>query len=152
MIITVDSNLLLSIFTKDSLYGQATALLEKYSPHELIINDCIYLELGVNFPDIGTLDTSLDILEITVLKASTINSSAVLDAWIKYLRKKSYVCSYCKENITPVCPKCNNVLSFRQRILTDFLIGGFALENSDGILTLDPTYYKNYFHQLQVLD
>ena len=110
------------------------------------------LNYGVNFPDIGTLDASLDILEISVLKASEINYPAVLDAWTQYLRKKSYVCSSCKETITPICPQCNHVLSFRQRILTDFLIDGFALENSAGILTLDRTYYKNYFHQLRILD
>jgi hypothetical protein len=30
--------------------------------------------------------------------------------------------------------------------------GGFALVNSDAIMTFDPTYYKNYFPQLTILD
>jgi hypothetical protein len=32
------------------------------------------------------------------------------------------------------------------------LIGGFALENSNGIITLDPAYYKNYFPELTIFD
>jgi len=41
MIITVDSNVLLSIFTKDTLYDPSSMLMEKYSSHEYLINDCI---------------------------------------------------------------------------------------------------------------
>ncbi|MDY7031739.1 MAG: hypothetical protein SVY10_07510 [Thermodesulfobacteriota bacterium] len=152
MIITVDSNVLLSIFTKDTLYSRASELMEKYSSHEFIINDCIYFELGVNFPDIETLDVSLDILEVSVLKARALNYASVLDAWTQYLRKKRFLCPSCKETIILVCPRCTHTLSFRQRILTDFIIGGFAMENSDGIMTLDYSYYRNYFPQLRVLD
>ncbi|GAI93713.1 unnamed protein product, partial [marine sediment metagenome] len=45
-----DSNILLSVFSKDSLYKKSTGLLEKYSSHEYIINDYIYVELGIHFP------------------------------------------------------------------------------------------------------
>ena len=41
---------------------------------------------------------------------------------------------------------------FRQRVLADFLIGGFASANSDSLITLDPTYYRNYFPALAILD
>ena len=36
MIITVDSNVLLSIFIKDTIYQQSSLLLEKYSSNEFI--------------------------------------------------------------------------------------------------------------------
>ncbi len=48
MIITLDSNVLISIFAKDSLYERASLLLEKYGSHEYIINDCIYLRLTIS--------------------------------------------------------------------------------------------------------
>ena len=64
MIITVDSNVLLSIFSKDSLYESSSLLMEKYNTHEYIINDCIYLELGVHFPSLEKLDESLSTLEV----------------------------------------------------------------------------------------
>ena len=68
MNITVDSNVLLSIFAKDTLYDRSSMLMEKYSAHEYVINDCIYLELGVHFPKMEKLDESLNILEVSVSK------------------------------------------------------------------------------------
>lgn len=151
MIITVDSNILLSIFTKDSLYDTSSSLMDKYHTHDYTINDCIYLELGVHFPNLETLDEALDSLEVNILKKAEINNQIVLSAWTTYLRKRKFVCPSCKKSINPVCPKCQQTLTYRQRILTDFLIGGFASKNSDAIMTLDPTYYKNYFPLLTIL-
>ncbi len=152
MIITVDSNVLLSIFIKDTIYKQSSLLLEKYSSNEFIINDCIYLELGVNFKNFQKLDDALDILEVNVIKQHEIDFNAILQAWISYLSNKKFVCPSCKKIIHPICPKCKQPQSFRQRILTDFLIGGFALKNSNGIITSDPAYYKNYFPELTIFD
>ena len=152
MIITVDSNVLLSVFSKDSLYKRSTALLEKYSSYEYIINDCIYLELGVYFPNLKILDASLNTLEISLVEGYERNYEEIVNAWISYLKKKRFVCPSCRKVINPICPHCKHRLSFRQRILTDFLIGGFASANSNGIITLDPTYYKNYFPQLRIFE
>jgi len=152
MIITVDSNVLLSIFAKDSLYGTSSSLLEKYNAHEFIINDCIYLELGMHFPNLKKLDESLDTLEITLVSKDETNFEVILNAWRGYLKKKRFLCPSCGKAIRPVCPECQDTLTYRQRILTDFFIGGFALANSEGMITFDPTHYKNYFPQLMILD
>jgi hypothetical protein len=152
MIITVDSNILLSIFLNDSLNKQASALMLKYSLHEFVINDCIYLELGVHFKILNKLDESLNTLEVNLISQEKKNYQGILSAWTLYLKKKGFNCPACKKTIHPICPYCKNKLSFRQRILTDFVIGGFAHENSNGIITLDPTYYKNYFPQLIIFN
>jgi hypothetical protein len=152
VIITVDSNILLSVFSKDSLYKQSTALLEKYYSHEYIINDCIYLELGVHFPNLKVLDVALNTLEIRLIEEYERNYNETVNAWVNYLKKKKFVCPSCGKAINPVCPNCKHRLSFRQRILTDFLIAGFASANSNGIITLDPTYYKNYFPRLKLFE
>lgn len=152
MIITVDSNILLSIFTKDSLYGRSAALLQKYSAHDYVINDCIYLELGVFFPHLKKLDNALELLEVSVKLPERTNFEIIAAAWKKYLSKKSFTCPACKKTILPVCSKCGRELSFRQRVLADFLIGGFAFTQTDGIMTHDTSYYKNYFPRLSVLD
>ncbi len=152
MTITVDSNILLSIFSKDTLYESSSFLMEKYNTHEYIINDCIYLELGVHFPNLERLDESLRILEVSIFRKYEIDFEVIVTAWMNYLKKKKFVCPFCRKAIRPVCPECQHTLTFRQRILTDFLIAGFALANSDGIVTLDPTYYKNYFPQLVIFD
>jgi len=152
MNITVDSNVLLSIFAKDTLYDRSSMLMEKYSAHEYVINDCIYLELGVHFPKMEKLDESLNILEVSVSKGNEIDCGITITAWKTYLKKKKFVCPSCKKAINPVCPRCKEILTFRQRVLADFLIGGFASANSDGLITLDPTYYRNYFPELPILD
>ena len=152
MIITVDSNILLSIFAKDSLYRQAAALLGKYSSHDYIINDCIYLELAVYFTDLELLNKSLNTLHINLAEEYERNYNSIVSAWKQYLTKKKFICPSCAKAINPVCPKCQQKLTFRQRILTDFLIGGFAIASSNGIITLDHAYYKNYFPQLKIFD
>jgi hypothetical protein len=150
MIIAIDSNVLLSVFSKDSLYEQAAALLEKYSSHEYVINDCVYLELGVHFSNLKLLDQSLDTLEISLVEGNNITYKEIINAWTTYLKKKRFICPSCGKAISPVCPQCQYRLTFRQRILTDFLIGGFASANSDGIITFDSAYYKNYFPTLKI--
>ncbi len=150
MIITVDSNVLLSIFIKDNLYEQAASLIEKYSPHEYIINDAIYLELAVYFGGLNPLKPVLDALEITLISEEKKNHATILKAWTDYLKRRKYHCQDCGKVIKPICPKCQSVIKFRQSILTDFLIGGFAQANSDGILTFDSQYYQNYFPDLLV--
>ena len=151
MIITVDSNVLLSVFAKDSLYKQSVTLLEKYSSHEFIINDCIYLELCVHFQDIKILSTALQTLEISLVEEHQRNYPDVVNAWKRYLTKRRFSCPSCGKTIMLKCPHCTHRVTFRQRVLTDFLIAGFALSNSNGIITFDPTYYRNYFPQLKIL-
>lgn len=152
MIITVDSNILLSIFARDSLHNRASDVLYKYSSHEYVINDCIYLELGVHFQRLEVLGESLNILEVNLVKDDKKNYDDILKAWIQYLKKKRFQCPNCGKAIKPICPACHHIQLFRQRILADFTIAGFALVNGDGIITFDQSYYKNYFPRLKIFE
>ncbi len=152
MIATVDTNILLSVFFKDSLYVRASDLLEKYSAHQYIINDIIYLELCVHFPRREKLDECLEILEITLLEEYAKNYEAIVNGWRRYLKKRKTICPACGKILKPLCSHCSHSITFRQKILADFIIGGFALANSHGILTLDTAHYKNYFPQLKILN
>ena len=152
MITTVDTNILLSVFSKDSLYGRASELLEKYSAHQYIINDIIYLELCVYFPHREKLDECLEVLEVTLLDEHAKNYEAIVNAWRRYLKKRKTICPACGKLLKPLCAHCHHAITFRQKILADFMIGGFALANSSGILTLDTAHYKNYFPQLIILN
>jgi len=150
--IAIDSNVLLSVLIKDSLFPRAGALLEKYSVHDYVINDCIYLELAVYFQDFERLDCVLAELEVNHIRQSEIDYDLVLAAWSRYLKNKSYVCPSCKQEISPICPQCHSAQNFRQRVLVDFLIGGFASTHTHAMLTLVPAYYRNYFPKLTLLD
>lgn len=152
MKITVDSNILLSVFIQDSNFQRSVELLEKFAMNDFIISDCIYLELAVHFGNVEELDEVLDILEVELLHCPKTDHERTLNAWLRYLKKKTFVCSACHKTIHPICPECGTLQSFRQRILVDFIIGSFASCNGDGILTLDTTYYKNYFPKLKIFD
>ncbi len=150
MIVAVDSNILLSIFSKDSLYPSASALLTKFHYFDYVINEYIYLELGVHFSDLEELDQNLDTLEIRVLSQYQLDHSIIVKAWKAYLKKREFFCPFCKKAILPICSQCHNQVTFRQRILTDFIIAGFALAVGDGIITLDPAYYSTHFPRLKI--
>lgn len=152
MIITVDSNILLSIFSGDSLCNRAMSLMKRHREHDYIINDIIYLETGFHFPDLPIFDQKLDILEVTLVENSGMNSGRILNAWKKYLKRKTFTCQNCGEILGPVCPSCGNEISFRQKILPDFLIADFVLENSQGIMTFDPHFYSSCFKGIRVFD
>ncbi len=152
MILTIDSNVLLSIFSADSLHHNAAALLRKYKDHDYIINDIIYLEIGVFFDDLSVLDSHLNLLEIDRLKTAETDPKRIIFAWKKYLKQKRYVCPQCQETVSPECPICHTSLSFRQKILPDFMVADFVLSYSDGIITFDPQYYRTYFPAIRIFN
>lgn len=152
MILAIDSNVLLSIFSADSLHQDAAALLRKYKDHDYVINDIIYLEIGVFFDDLSVLDSHLTLLEIDRLKNTEIDPIRIIFAWKKYLKQKRYVCPQCQEAVAPECPMCHTPLSFRQKVLPDFMIADFVLAYSDGMITFDPKYYRYYFPAIRILN
>ncbi len=115
MIIAVDTNILLSIFKKDSLFGQASYLLNKYNTNEYVINDAIYLELGIHFQNFEHLDEVLDVLEIRLVDNDQTEYQVILRAWNNYLKKKNFICPSCKKTIKPNCPSCKH----RNRIVNE---------------------------------
>ncbi len=76
-----------------------------------------------------------------MVKEANSGFNEILKGWTGYLKNKKSHCPHCGKVVTPVCQKCQSTIKFRQRILTDFLIGGFAQANSSGILSLDTKYY-----------
>jgi hypothetical protein len=152
MILTVDSNVLLSIFSADSLYQDACSLLIKYKDHDYVINDVIYLEIGVFFNDLSILDSYLKLLDIERLKNVELDPQRIISAWRTYLKQKQFVCPQCQKTIAPECPSCHTPLSFRQKVLPDFMIADFVMACSDGMMTFDPKYYRNYFPAIRIFN
>jgi len=152
MIITIDSNILLSIFAADSIQQKAKTLLIEYRSNDYIINDIIYLEIGVFFDELSVLDHYLRMLEINHIKKADIDPQRIIAAWKSYLRKKLHFCPQCQEKIVPECPVCHTSLPFRQKILPDFMIADFVMKHSDGLITFDQSYYRNYFPSLRIFN
>ena len=152
MILTIDSNILLSIFSADTLYRDACVLLNKYKDHDYVINDIIYLEIGIFFDDLSTLNSHLNLLEIDRIKSVELDPKRIISAWKAYLKQKQRVCPQCQKAIVPECPSCHTSFPFRQKVLPDFMIADFVLEHSDGMMTFDPKYYRNYFPAIRIFD
>lgn len=76
------------------------------------------------------------------VKVMNIDLESALTAserWMKYLKKKK----------VKQCPSCKATIPGRDKMLADFLIGGFALTHSDMLLTRDRGVYKTYLKDLK---
>ena len=75
--------------------------------------------------------------------------------WQKYNRRRVLGCHHCghgHELIDIVCNQCGKTVKIRQHILSDFLIGAFALSTNDQcIATNDKGYFKTYFPELKII-
>ena len=130
MISVVDTNILLDIFKPDPLYGESSMeLLETaYQQGALVICDIVYCELSPQFDDKNLLDESLEKIGIKIISSNTITLYQAGQLWLKYRKKHTS----------------------RDRIIPDFIIGSFALNQGDRLLTRDRGFYHDYFQDLRI--
>jgi hypothetical protein len=153
--IAVDTNVLLDILTNDPNFKDKSIkkLYKNSQTHQLVINESIFCELLVHFSNKNDLNRFLEQTNIQFIQTKSNSFAAVASAWKKYLSQtpKKVICPKCGKKITLQCPKCEHIFSAHQHILTDFLIGGFALTETNGLITRDYGYYKTYFPSLKIL-
>ena len=130
MISVVDTNILLDIFKPDPLYGESSMeLLETaYQQGALVICDIVYCELSPQFDDKNLRDESLEKIGIKIIPSNTITLYQAGQLWLKYRKKQTS----------------------RDRIIPDFIIGSFALNQGDRLLTRDRGFYRDYFQDLRI--
>jgi predicted nucleic acid-binding protein len=132
MITAIDTNILFDIFLPDPVFEKRSReAIEKYS-HDggLVIAEPVYAELAAWFPSQPNLDDVLDDLGIMVEAVSREGAFAAGRAWKKYRQSGGQ----------------------RNRIMTDFLIGGHALGHAHQLLSRDRGFYKSYFSGLKIID
>ena len=150
--VSIDTCILL-----DLLLDQNQGSVEKLKTHqqdrdELVICGLVYGELVPFFKNSKKdIDLFLSEMDISVEDFTKQDYSYAGTTWREYCNRRRFRCTACGKTIQLSCQHCHGKLSFRQHIISDFLIGAFSDLHADGILTRDYGYYKTYFPQLNRL-
>lgn len=155
MSVAVDSNILFDLLLPDQKYlDSSLTLLNKYgNSRRLIISEIVYGELAAYFPDKDLLRDFLTDTDISLVSSNPDVLWVSSKAWKEYHKTRSaeLQCTACGEMQLKTCKKCSAVITCRQHILSDFLIGGHALVYSGKLLTRDRGYYHRYFPALELI-
>jgi len=154
MITAVDTNILLDILITDETYSKGSKkLLDTYIEEgQLVVCEIVYAELASQFLSEGAVRDFFADTGIKLINSDEKTLYIAGERWAAYTRnkKRHLQCAQCGEHVTVVCPRCNYPLSFRQRIISDFIIGAHALMNADLFLSRDRGFYGTYFKDLKI--
>lgn len=131
MITAIDTSVLLDVFIPDPVFGPASRLaLEQCDlAGRSVVCEAGYAELAAYFSSAAQLNHALEECDIAVIGGNLEAGFAAGRAW------KAYRLAGGK----------------RERIITDFLIGGYALMQADRLLTRDRGFYRQHFRGLRVV-
>jgi len=126
----LDTSVLLDVFMPDPVFAAASQLaIERCDlAGSLVIGEAVYAELSAYFPSKEQLDRTLRESDIAVIGSGLDAIFAAGRAW------KAHRTAGGK----------------RDRIVTDFMIGGHALKQADRLLTRDHGFYRQHFRGLVV--
>ena len=156
MTVAVDTNILFDILLSDQMYKDSSLeLIFYYSRTDrLIISEIVYSELASQFNDVKLLDSFLNDSNINLEQTTSTGLWIASRAWEKYTKNSDdkLQCRQCGNKQQIKCAECEEIISSRQHIISDFLIGGHASEKSDILLTRDLGFYRNYFKDLNIIN
>jgi len=153
--VIVDTNVLVYIYSGIRIMGKKYAELlgDLSSKYNLVIPKLVYGELSLIFSTSNQLNS---FLSDTGLIIGDIDPEAYIIAakrWEKYNKRRVLICQKCGKKIEKlICKACNAGVHIRQHILTDFIIGAYALQTSERkLVTHDKGYYSTYFPELTII-
>ena len=131
----LDSSILLDVLSADPVFGTRSreALRIAYEAGALVACDIVWAEVRAHFPnDQGFLD-SMTTLGVQFEPVSREAATLAGSLWRNSRRG----------------PRASHR---RARVIADFLIGGHAQLQADGLLSRDRGFYRLYFRNLKVID
>ncbi len=153
--VIVDTNVLVYIYSGIPNIGRKYAELlgDLSTKYNLVIPKLVYGELSLIFCTSKQLNA---FLSDTGLIIGDIEPEAYIIAakrWDKYNRRRVLICQTCGKKIAKlICTECSAEINIKQHILTDFIIGAYALQTSERkLVTNDKGYYSTYFPELTII-
>jgi predicted nucleic acid-binding protein len=154
--IVVDTNPLVYIYSGVANFGNLYAdLLGNLSAkYTLVIPKIVYGELSLIFRNASQLNHFLSDTGIIIGDIDSESYLLAAKRWDKYNKRRVLMCQRCGKTLEKlVCRECNSEIKIRQHILTDFIIGAYALQMKERkIVTSDKGYYSTYFPELTILN
>lgn len=153
MITAIDTNIFLDILIPDeNYYFNSKKLLDEHVERgQLIISEIVFAELASLFLFEKELRTFLSDTGTKLVHSGEKALCIAGNRWYEYSKnkKRSLQCPRCGKGITLTCQNCHSPITFRQRILSDFIIGAHALIHADLLLSRDRGFFKTYFKDLK---
>ena len=153
--IVVDTNPLAYIYAGVHEFGKAYALLlgDLSKNNTLLIPKIVYGELSLIFRNETELTGFLTDTGIVVGDMTPETYVVAAKRWETYNKRRVLICHKCGAKLPKLaCEKCGAPIKIRQHVLSDFLIGAYALQMEEGaIVTHDAGYYATYFPELNII-
>jgi len=155
VITAVDTNALLALLYGDEHADRSEAELRRvYREGRVVITPIVYAELAADghFDTVSELDPFLEDFSIRVVEPSREALFRAGEQFQQYAvrRPDGLQCPSCGTKQSVCCKECNENLAPRQHIAADFLIGGHATVDGDGLVSFDTAFYGTYFPELTV--
>ena len=153
--IVIDTNVLAYIYGGTPDFGRSYAdLLGNLSAkYNLIIPKLVYGELSLIFRSAKQLNNFISDTGIIVGEIQPQAYILAAKRWYNYNQRRALICQSCGKRLEKlICKKCGDEIKIRQHILTDFIIGAYALQTEEQkIVTGDKGYYSTYFPELTIV-
>ena len=119
----------------------------------LLIPKIVYGELSIIFEDVNELNAFLTDTGIIIGDVATDAYVIAAKRWQAYNRQRVLTCHACGGRIGALkCNQCGSSIKIRQHILSDFIIGAYALQMKGACLvTNDRGYFSTYFPELNII-
>ena len=151
----IDTNPLIYIYHDVPDFGRNYAMLlgSLSKKNALFIPKIVYGELSLAFEDERELDGFLNDTGIIIGDMEPKCYVTAAKRWETYNNRRILMCQECGERLEEiVCKKCSSPIKIRQHILSDFIIGAYALQmKGSNLITSDTGHFSTCFPELNII-